>query len=294
MSSGTARNLAPLVLLRTWLLPLAAGAAAVGVHYALHVPAGPLPPPSPAQLEEAKKAADKKKKDDEAAQREADRKAGKVRPRSERASVRELPYEPFRQPRPAHIIEQLWAYYEPMAFKREPTFEAWQTAHKPLLAQVVAATRHTATPDAPAIDVTSNECHTIRCRLTLTAPAQEPLDALIAALQQLQLDGGPLWHSFEVERLAADKADRAAAKAGITPPVTPTVKPTVKAELTVSLMRDLPALADISLPGQGPLRTPSPPTTSPLPAQQLPTPGGPSSTTAPSARKRKPGPPTPG
>jgi hypothetical protein len=261
MTSGTART-APLVLLRTWLLPLAVGAAAIGVHYAIHVPAGPLPPPSPAELEADKKAADKKKKADAAAKREADRKAGKDKPRPARSGVRDLAYEPFRRPRPAHIIEQLWAYYEPMVFKKEPTFEAWQTAHKPLLAQIVDAARHTAMPDAPVITIAANECHTIRCRFSITAPTQETLDAMIPVLRQLRLGDGPLWHSFEAGTPAADKDKKGAA-------VNP---PRFKVELTVSFTRDLPTLAEISLPEQGPLRVQPPPSHGPIPAAgQLPT-----------------------
>jgi hypothetical protein len=259
MTSGTART-APLVLLRTWLLPLTVGAAAVGVHYALHVPAGPLPPPSPAQLEAEKKAADKKKKEEDARQRAEDKKAGKTKPRGERSGPRDLAYEPFRRPRPAHIIEQLWAYYEPLAFKREPVFEAWQTAHKPLLWQIVDATRHTSMPDSPAIEVATSECHTIRCRLTITAPTQESLVTEIAALKQLRLGADPLWHSIEAEAPVADQT-----KAGA-----PTVPPRFKAELTVSFTRDLPTIPEISLPGQGPLRVPSPPAST--------IPSGPSST----------------
>jgi len=212
MTSGTART-APLVLLRTWLLPLTVGAAAVGLHYALHVPAGALPPPSPAQLEADKKAADKKKKEDDARQRAADKKAGKVTPRER--TVRELAYEPFRKPRPAHIVEQLWAYYEPMAFKKEPVFEAWQTAHKPLLWQIVDATRHTAAPDTPAIEVATSECHTIRCRFTISAPTQASLVTEIAALKQLRLGSEPLWHSIEAQEPIADKSK--AGGAGQTP-----------------------------------------------------------------------------
>lgn len=257
MTSGTART-APLVLLRTWLLPLTVGAAAFGLHYALHVPAGPLPPPSPAQVEADKKAADKKKKEEEKAQREADRKAGKTKPRAER--TRELAYEPFRRPRPDHIIEQLWAYYEPMAFKKEPTFEAWQTAHKSLLTQIVDATRRTALPDGPELTVATSECHTIRCRFTITAGTQEPLDAIIPVLRKLRLGSGPLWHSFEASFPAADK-DKAGA--AIKPP-------RFKAEITVSFTRDLPTLAEMSLPELGPLRTQSPPTPGPIPASQLP------------------------
>jgi len=282
MTSGTART-APLVFLRTWLLPLAVGAAAVGVHYALHVPAGPLPPPSPAEQEATKKAADKKKKEDDARQRAADRKAGKVQ--APRTGPRELAYEPFRRPRPAHIIEQLWAYYEPMAFKKEPTFEAWQTAHKPLLSQIVDATRHTTMPGSAAIEVAASECHTIRCRFTLAAPTQEPLVTVIAALEQLRLGADPLWHKFEAETPVADKT-----RAGA--PVDP---PRFKAELTVSFTRDLPTLAEISLPEQGPLRAAPAPL---IPAGQLPTaPGAPGASTSsklPAKSPSKPAQPTPG
>ncbi len=288
MTSGTART-APLVLLRTWLLPLTVGAAAFGLHYALHVPAGPLPPPSPAQVEADKKAADKKKKDDEKAQREADRKAGKTKPRAERSGARELAYEPFRRPRPDHIIEQLWAYYEPTAFKKEPTFEAWQTAHKPLLVQLVDATRRTALPDEPEMTVAASECHTIRCRFTLTASTQEPLDAIIPVLRKLRLGSGPLWHSFEASFPAVDKDKGGAA-------VKP---PRFKAEITVSFTRDLPTLAEMSLPELGPLRTQSPPTPGPIPASQLPpATGAPGTATSPTKSTpkstRTPPDPTPG
>lgn len=281
MTSGTART-APLVLLRTWLLPLTVGAAAFGLHYALHVPAGPLPPPSPAQIEADKKAADKKKKDDDARQRAADRKAGKAAPRV--PTVRELAYEPFRKPRPAHIVEQLWAYYEPMAFKKEPVFEAWQTAHKPLLWQIVDATRHTTSPDAPAIEVATSECHTIRCRFTISAPTQEVLVTEITALKQLRLGSEPLWHSIEAQDPVADKN-----KAGVA--VEP---PRFKAELTVSFTRDLPTIPEISLPGQGPLRVPSPPTSAPVPAGQTTagSPGAAPSTKPSSSTATKPS--TPG
>lgn len=259
MTSGTDRT-APLVLLRNWLLPITVAAAGVGVHYVLHVPPGPLPPPSPAELEAEKKARDKEKRDEELRQRAEDKKAGKTRPRS---TVRELAYEPFKQPRSAHIIEQLWAYYEPMAFKKEPTFDAWQTAHKPLLWQLVEATRSTAQPDAPAIEVAHSECHTIRCQFTISSTTQEALTTEIAALEQLRLGSDPLWHSFDAE---APVADPPRAGAAATPP-------RFKAVITVSFTRDLPVLAEVTLPGKGPVLTPSPPATGPIPAGQRGTAG---------------------
>jgi hypothetical protein len=249
---------APLVFLRTWLLPLALGAAAVGLHYTLHVPPGPLPPPSPAEVEAEKKAAEKKKREEEIRQRAEDRKAGKpVKPRN---TVRELVYEPFRHQRTAHILEQLWAYYEPTSFKKEPIFEAWQNAHKPLLWQIVDATRNTAQPGSPAIEVAHSECRTIRCQLTITAPTKEVLVTEIAALEQLHLGAGPLWHRFDADTPIADTNKAGAA---IDPP-------RFKATLTVSFTRDLPTLPEISLPGKGPLIIPSPPSAGPIPATGQP------------------------
>ena len=139
--SSASRTRAVLVALRTWLLPVAIGAGAFGLHYALHVPAGPLPPPSPTQLEEQKKQAEKDKKEAERKQKEEDRKAGKVRPPAERSGARDLPYEAFTRPRSEFILAQLREYYVPRAFKSEPTFEAWQTAHKSILSQLVSAAR---------------------------------------------------------------------------------------------------------------------------------------------------------
>jgi len=267
---------APLVLLRTWLLPLTLGAAAVGVHYVLHVPPGPLPPPSPAEMEAEKKANDKKKRDEELRQRAEDKKAGK-KPRA--STVRELVYEPFKHPRTAHIIEQLWAYYEPLVFKKEPIFEAWQNAHKPLLWQLVDATRHTAQPEAPTIEVAHSECHTIRCQFTLQSATKEALVTEIAALEQLRLGADPLWHRFDADAPIADTN-----KAGA--PIDP---PRFKAVITVSFTRDLPTLAEISLPGKGPLQLPPPPSSGPIPAAgQRSTVTGAQGTAQPSSTAKSP------
>ncbi|HEY0133156.1 MAG TPA: hypothetical protein VGB85_03725 [Nannocystis sp.] len=252
MTSGTplpgrSRRAALLVTLRTWLLPVALGAAAFGLHYAMHVPPGPLPPPSPAELEEKKKAAEKKKKDDEKKQKEADKKAGKVT-KPERTGPRELAYEPFSRPRERYLLEQLWAYYEPIGFSKEPTFEAWQTAHKPLISQIVSATRQAVfAADGPAISVAASECHTIRCRFTITAPTAEALEQMSAALADLRLGEGSLWHSFKPGKVVEEPSKREG------------VDPKQKLEFTVGFMRDLPALAHIEVPGKGRLRPPPTP-----------------------------------
>jgi hypothetical protein len=269
----TAPRPALLYALRTWLLPVALGAGAIGVHWALHVPPGPLPPPSPAQLEEEKKAAEKKKKEEEKKQREADRKAGKVRP-TEKTGAKDFPYEAFTRPRDQYLLDQLWEYYEPKSFKGEPTFEAWQTAHKALLGQIVSGTRQLVLPEGPAIVVSANECHTIRCRFTITAPESEPLTQLSKALEQLEIDSRSLWHSFKPGKLGEEPAKKEGAPARH------------KLEITVSFIRDLAPLERIQLPGKGPLRAAPP-------ARPSPAPGSDSSASATGATPDKPT-PTPG
>lgn len=236
-----------LAALYTWLLPFAVAAGGFGVHYALHVPKGPLPPPSPQKVEDDRKAADKKKREEDRKKREADKKAGK-KPKPDK-SPRELPYEPFTRPREQYLIDQLWAYYEPEDFKKEPTFEAWQTAHKPLLAQIVQSARQLGLTPTPAINVVGTECHTIRCRFAVTGNKAD-LERLVPVLRDLQLDGGSLWHQFTADDPVVDKKDTSGR---------------FKVQLTVSLMRDLPALTAIQIPGKGALAS-ARPTPSPSPA----------------------------
>jgi hypothetical protein len=223
-----------LVALYTWLLPFAVAAAGFGVHYALHVPKGPLPPPSPTKVEEERKAKEKAKREEDRKKRDEDRKAGKKPEKVER--VKEFPYEAFSRPREPYLMSQLWQYYEPLDFKKEPTFEAWQTAHKPVLAQVVQSARTVAFADPPAISVTGTECHTIRCRFSLTSEDAEALKQMTEVLRDLQLDGGPLWHDFTATKPAKDKKDGG---------------DRLKTTVTVSLMRDLPRVSAISVPGKG-------------------------------------------
>ncbi len=245
---GRSRRAALLVTLRTWLLPVALGACAFGLHYALHVPAGPLPPPSPAELEEKKKAAEKKKRDDDKKKRDADKKAGKSKPTpAERPGPRDLPYEPFSRPRDGYLLDQLWAYYEPKGFSKEPAFDAWHTAHKPLVSQIVSATRQLVLPDGPAVAVATNECHTIRCRFVLNAPTPEALEQMSAAIGELELDGKSLWHSVQLGKVTKEVSKREGAE------------PKHRLEFTVSFVRDLPPIGSIVLPGKGPLRVPPPP-----------------------------------
>ena len=275
--SSASRTRAVLVALRTWLLPVAIGAGAFGLHYALHVPAGPLPPPSPTQLEEQKKQAEKDKKEAERKQKEEDRKAGKVRPPAERSGARDLPYEAFTRPRSEFILAQLREYYVPRAFKSEPTFEAWQTAHKSILSQLVSAARLLELPSGPNITVSASECHTIRCRFTLSAPTSEALSTIVTTLETLELDGASIWFSFKPGKVVPEPAKTADAE------------PRQKQEIVVIFRRDLPPIDRIQSPGRGPLRPP--PTTIAPEVPTSPTAGTPATGT-PAAGKTAPTSPT--
>ncbi len=266
MTAAKARPAALLIALRTWLLPVALGAGAFALHYALHVPAGPLPPPSPAQIEADKKAADKAKRDEEKKEREAERKAGKTKAPSphERTGPREMPYEPFSRPRPEFILAQLREYYGPRAFKSEPTFEAWQTAHKSLIGQLVSAARQTVLPEGPAITVVASECHTIRCRFTIGAPESAPLLQISDLLEDLELDGQPLWFAYKTGKVAEEPSKREG------------VPGRSKLEITVSFMRDLPPMDRITAAGKPLVRNtatprPTPTATSDDPIKKDPT-----------------------
>lgn len=253
-----------LVALYTWLLPFAVAAAGFGVHYALHVPKGPLPPPSPTKVEEERKAKEKAKKEEDRKQREADRKAGKKPAKPEKVErVKEFPYEAFTRPREPYLMSQLWQYYEPIDFKKEPTFEAWQTAHKPVLAQIVQSARTVAFAEPPPVSAVGTECHTVRCRFSLTSEDEAALADMTAVLRDLQYDGGPLWHDFAATKPAKDKKDG----------------DRLKVTVTVSLMRDLPRIAGISVPGKGNLSAIKPPVVPAKPA----TPAAPSGKAAPGA-----------
>lgn len=281
--SSASRSRALLVALRTWLLPVALGAAAVGLHYALHVPAGHLPPPSPAALEEAKKQAEKDNREAERKQKEEDRKAGK-RPAIDKNAVRDLPYEAFTRPRSEFILAQLREYYIPLAFKTEPTFEAWQTATKSHIGQLVSAARQLALPSSPNITVTSSECHTIRCRFTLSSPDTESLASMVTLLQTLEQGGQTIWHTFKPGKVIEEPSKREGAEARH------------KQELVVIYQRDIPPMDRIESPGKGRLRPVTAPTLSPstakTPGTGIPTGTGKPGTTKPAkpATTAKPSP----
>jgi hypothetical protein len=248
-----------------WVLPVVLVGGAVLTHWLLNVPPGPLPPP--VQKDEPKKKeapATPGGDDDDDKDKGGD--------------------EPFTAPRSDTLLAQVREAYGAAAFKSEPTFEAWSAAHRPLINQVVASARvqtfKGVTP-IPSISVTGVECHTIRCRFSLTSTKTEDIQQLIDTLQGLQLDGAGLWHSFKPEPFVEEPSKRAGAA------------PRMRTALEVSFLRDLPKIDKITLADGTPLKQPPPlPTTVPgsIPSRgSVPANG----TTATPSGPMTPGAPTP-
>lgn len=209
-----------------WLMPFVAVGIAMVWHWLASVPPGPLPPPVAKEPPPAKKAPEAAKGDDDD---DKDRDG----------------FEPFTTPRTDHLLAQLHRAYDGVAFKSEPTFEAWSAAHRPLITQIVTATRTQTfkgvTPP-PSVSTSNVECHTIRCRFTLSSTDREHLQTLLDALATLKIDDVPLWYAWKHDKLVEEPAKR------------PNAKPRVKTVVTVSFSRDLPKLDTITLAGGAPLR----------------------------------------
>lgn len=259
-----------------WVLPCVLVGAAVFAHWMLNVPNGPLPPP--VVKEDAPKKPDPGKTGGGGGGGDDDDK--------------DKDDEPFTTPRSPGLLTQLWNAYDALPFGNEPTFEAWNVAHKPVVTQIVTATRlqlFKGRSPPPSITVTNIECHTIRCRFTLTGTVEEDLQALSDALSGLQIGGATLWHKFVPEPLAEEPAKRAGAT------------PRKKVQIVVAFIRDLPPIDQITFkdgapikppppaipPAQGALPAPSPTATVPTGGTTPPgaAPTAPAVTTAPTGPK---------
>lgn len=208
-----------------WLLPFLCVSAALIAHWSLSVPPGPLPPPvakdPPPKPSPAPAAGD----DDDDKDKDG--------------------FEPFTAPRAANLLVQLHEAYDGVAFKAEPTFEAWSVAHRPLITQIITATRlqtFKGLVPSPSVSTSNVECHTVRCRFTLSSSKQEDLQLLLDALAGLQFEGAPLWHTWKPDEIAEEPAKRANAK------------PRMRTQVLVSFARDLPKVDRINLQSGAPLK----------------------------------------
>lgn len=237
-----------------WVLPFILVSAAALVHWSLDVPAGPLPPPGQKEGEAKKPAPPKPAAadpgdDDKDKDREAD--------------------EPFTTPRTPGLLTQLWDAYDNLPFASEPTFEVWNTAHKPRVTQLITTARmqlFKGRAPPPSVSVSSIECHTVRCRFTLTTNAREDLEQLITALEGLRLDGATLWHKYVPDAIVEEPPKRAGAA------------PRWKSNVVIAFIRDLPPIDLITFKDGAPIR----PNVAPAPAPDAPiapVPPSPSTTT---------------
>lgn len=238
-----------------WVLPFVLVGTAVALHWSLDVPNGPLPPPVQKEGEAPKKPAPKPaagSSDDDDKDKDVD--------------------APFTTPRTPGLLTQLWEAYDALPFDREPTFEVWNTAHKPRITQLVTSTRlqlfKGRTPP-PAISVSNIECHTVRCRFTLTTNDQADLQGLVDALEGLRLDSATVWHKFVPDDIVEEPAKREGAP------------PRFKTTILVSFIRDLPPIDQFTFKDGAPIRPPMP-APAPAPTVVDPTLPGPSTSTSPS------------
>lgn len=235
-----------------WVLPFVLVSTAVAIHWWLDVPNGPLPPPVQKEGEAKKPAPPKPAGDADDDDKDKDVDA------------------PFTTPRTPGLLTQLWDAYDALPFGSEPTFEAWNAAHKPRITQLVTATRlqlFKGRAPPPSISVSNIECHTVRCRFTLTTLGQEDLQSLVDALEGLRLDGATVWHKFVPDPIAEEPAKREGAPMRY------------KATILASFIRDLPPIDLITFKDGAPIKPPMPP---PAPAVQVPdsVPPSPSTTTS--------------
>ncbi len=244
-------DLAPPRTLLGWLFPPAAILAAFGLHWAINVPPGPLPPPG--QKEEPKKPEPKDKDKDKKGRDAADKEPAE-------------PLIPFTTPRSPGLLTQTWAAYDDVDFAKEPTFEAWSAAHRPLISQVVAAARtHTfkgRTP-LPSVSTSSVECHTMRCSFVLTTAEKADLELMLETLDGLLLGGATIWHRFLPDPVELEPSKRKGAT------------PRNRVKVIASFIRDLPPLDAVTLAdGKTPLRSSSASAPEPAPGPAPAPPSG--------------------
>ncbi len=153
-------------------LPVILSALAVGVHWVIDVPPGPI---KSSPKDQGAKDKDKKKK------------------------------KGF-EPRAEGELQASWERYESVDFDAEPVKSAWARPQQSLINKAVALARKRAfagAPEEPRITVESVECRTIRCRFILHSPFSHEIDLLGGLLQQMQAESATIWRHYQTETIAA-------------------------------------------------------------------------------------------
>lgn len=155
-------------------LPVLMCTLAIGVHWALDVPPGPIKSSS---------------KDQGAKDKEKDKKKKKG-----------------FEPRAEGELEATWKRFESVDFDAEPVKSAWARPQQSLINKAVTIARKAAfegAPENPRITVESVECRTIRCRFTLHSPFAHEVELMSGLLQRMQAENATIWRHYQTESIAA-------------------------------------------------------------------------------------------
>jgi hypothetical protein len=163
---------------RLLLAPVLA-AGAVGVHWALNVPAHVSI----------------------SAKDQGAKKGGKAKKPPRKKST-------AQKPRPVGEIAAAWKRYSVMEFSEEPVRSQWVRGAQSLVNKTVVIARKHAfegAPEEPRVSVLDVVCKTIRCRFVLRSPFAHEIDLVVAALEDMQIDGESIWLGFSTERVDPPK-----------------------------------------------------------------------------------------
>ena len=115
---------------------------------------------------------------------------------------------PASKARPPGEITATWKLYDGTEFSEEPARSQWVRGAQSLVNKTVVVARKHAfagAPEEPRVSVFDVTCKTIRCRFVLRSPFAHEIDPLVAALEDVQIDGESIWLGFESERIDPPK-----------------------------------------------------------------------------------------
>lgn len=173
-SEGASRRAPKWMHVTRLLLAPVLACGAVGVHWALNVPA---------HVSVSAK--------DQGAKKDPKKKA----PRKKANAVK---------PRPPGEIEATWKRHKDEAFEDEPVRGTWTRGAQSLVNKTVVVARKQAfegAPEEPRVNVLDVTCKTIRCRFVLRSPFAHEIDLVVGALEKVEIDGESIWLGFETQKV---------------------------------------------------------------------------------------------
>jgi hypothetical protein len=208
----------PIYRALSWLVPIALAIMAVGLQYNYDVPRSEmLPRPD-------SKAKKKKKKRDRARRR--------------RARLRSQKWE-ARSPTRVARLRQSWMTRE---LADEPIDNRFKRHHDALLRAAVSLARREAIGSRVVAIRTMPACRTIRCSIELCGPTSA-IDEIAEQLPKVELEDGPLWHSFEEEPPTRDPGEPRPVAGSDEPP-----EPNICRRWLVTFEDDAPRRSQLRMP----------------------------------------------